>query len=441
MSKLWMITAREYTSRVKKKTFILTTILAPIGMVIFWAALIFIMTSGSERKEVAIVDPAGVLQLQEQGKLRDGNITYKYPQGDLESVRENAEEKGYAGILHVPEQRLDSLTRTLRVVYYSDEDLGIKSKGNLQKAIKKQARKIKMDQLALSEQRLEQLDTDVQLKTAALDGTEEEGSDYKAEVATVIGWIVVLLIYAIIFFYGNMVMRSVMEEKTNRIVEVLVSSVKPFELMLGKILGVGAVGLTQFAIWAVTFPLMYLGVGLLFADKLQEMQANMDTATAAGAEQQAETILMAMNGLQSFNFTYIIGMLLIFFLLGYFLYASLFAAVGAAMGDDSGEGQSLTLIVSLPIIIGFYVGISAINNPNSSMAIWSSIIPFFSPIIMPVRIIFEPPIWQVILSIVILFFSAIFFIWLSGRIYRVGILMYGKKTSIKEFVQWIFRKD
>lgn len=436
-----MITAREYTSRVKKKTFILTTILAPIGMVIFWAALIFIMTSGSERKEVAIVDPTGVLQLQEQGKLRDGSITYKYPKGDLESVREDAEEKGYAGILHVPEQRLDSLTRTLRVVYYSDEDLGIKSKGNLQKSIKKQARKIKMDQLALSEQRLEQLDTDVQLKTAGLDGTEEEGSDYKAEVATVIGWIVVLLIYAIIFFYGNMVMRSVMEEKTNRIVEVLVSSVKPFELMLGKILGVGAVGLTQFAIWAVTFPLMYLGVGLLFADKLQEMQANMDTATTAGAEQQAETILMAMNGLQSFNFTYIIGMLLIFFLLGYFLYASLFAAVGAAMGDDSGEGQSLTLIVSLPIIIGFYVGISAINNPNSGMAIWSSIIPFFSPIIMPVRIIFEPPIWQVILSIVILFFSAIFFIWLSGRIYRVGILMYGKKTTVKEFVQWIFRKD
>lgn len=441
MSKLWMITAREYTSRVKKKTFILTTILAPIGMVIFWAALIFIMASGSEEKKVAVVDPEGVLQLDTQGKLRDGSITYKYPKGDLETVRSEAKDKGYAGILHVPEQELDSLTRTLRVIYYSDEDLGIKSKGNLQSAIQKQARKIKMDQLALSEQRLEQLDTDVQLKTAGLDGTQEEGSDYKAEVATVIGWIIVLLIYAVIFVYGNMVMRSVMEEKTNRIVEVLVSSVKPFELMLGKILGVGAVGLTQFAIWAITFPLLYLGVGLLFADKIQAMQANMDTATTAGAEAQAETIIMAMNGLQSFNFTYIIGMLLIFFLLGYFLYASLFAAVGAAMGDDSGEGQSLTLIVSLPIIIGFYMGISAINNPSSSMAVWSSLVPFFTPIIMPVRIIFEPPMWQVILSIVILFFSAIFFIWLSGRIYRVGILMYGKKTTVKEFVQWIFRKD
>ena len=250
-----------------------------------------------------------------------------------------------------------------------------------------------------------------------------------------------MLIYFVIFAYGGMVMRSVMEEKTNRIVEVLVSSVKPFELMLGKILGVGAVGLTQFAIWAVTFPLIYLGMGLLFADKLQGMQESMDAGTTADAEAQAETIIMALNSLESFNFTYIIGMLLIFFLLGYFLYASLFAAVGAAMGDDSGEGQSLNLIVSLPIIIGFYLGISVINNPGSNMAVWSSLIPLFSPIIMPVRIIFDPPSWQVILSVVILLVSCIFFIWLSGRIYRVGILMYGKKTTLKEFVQWIFRKD
>ena len=440
MNKLWMITGREYASRVKKKTFILTTILAPIGFVIFWAALIFIMSSGEERKEVALLDPYDILQLSERGKLRDGMITYKYPKTDLETLKKDFKEKGYKGILYLPEQELDSLTKTINVQYYSDEDLGVNTKKRIKDAFEHQAKKIKMTAMNLQKETLERLDTDVQLKTPSLDGTDDGEANYRVEIATALGGAMMILIYFIIFVYGNMVMRSVMEEKTNRIVEVLISSVKPFELMLGKIIGVGAVGLTQIAIWAIVFPLLYLGMGFLFADKLQEIQAATDVSTAATGDMN-DTIMMVMNDLQSFNYVYIIGFFLLFFLLGYILYASLYAAVGAAMGDDWGEGQSLTLIVTLPIVIALYIGISAVENPMSTMAVWSSLFPFFAPIVMPARIVFDPPVWQLVASVVILVLTSLFLIWLSGRIYRVGILMYGKKTTFKEFVQWIFRKD
>lgn len=440
MSKLWMITGREYSSRVKKKTFILTTIVAPIGFILFWAALIFIMSSGEERREVALLDPHDVLQMEERGKLKDGMITYQYPKTDLEALKETFKEEGYKGILYLPKQSLDSMSKTINVQYYSDEDLGVKTKSRIESAFEQQAKKIKMTAMNLKKETLDRLDTDVQIKTPSLDGKDKGEENYKVEIATVLGGIMMFLIYFIIFFYGNMVMRSVMEEKTNRIVEVLISSVKPFDLMMGKIIGVGAVGLTQIAIWAIVFPLIYLGMGFVFADKLQDMQTAADVSTATSGSMN-DTLIMVMNDLGSFNFVYIIGFFLIFFLLGYILYASLYAAVGAAMGDDWGEGQSLTLIVTLPIVIASYIGISAVENPMSSMAVWSSMVPFFAPIVMPARLVFDPPMWQIITSIVILILSCLSLIWLSGRIYRVGILMYGKKTTLKEFVQWIFRKD
>lgn len=441
MNKLWLIISREYLSRVKKKAFILTTILTPIGFIIFWVALIFIMSSGVEDKKVAILDPSNALQIKEQGQLRDGLVRYGYPKKNLEELKESYQEDGYEGIVYIPEQQFDSLTLTINAEYYSREDIGINTKSSIRKAIKKRAKEIKMEQLKVEESLLKQLDTDVNFQTKNLDKEEEETSNYRAEVATVLGAVMMFLIYFVIFIYGNMVMRSVMEEKTNRIVEVLISSVKPFQLMLGKIVGVGAVGLTQFAIWAAAFPLLYLGVGFLFAGKLQALEAKASTATSVGGDFDIDTITMIMQDLQSFDYGYIFTLFLIFFLGGYVLYASLFAAVGAAMGDDWGEGQSLTLVVSIPVIIAFYMGVAVVENPTSSMAVWSSMVPFFSPIIMPARLVFDPPLIQIIISIAVLILTCILFIWISGRIYRVGILMYGKKTTLKEFVQWMFRKD
>lgn len=431
---------REYLSRVKKKTFILTTIFAPIGFVIFWVALIFIMSSGAEKKKVALLDPFNTLQLEEKGKLRDGLIMYGYPNKSLEELKKTFEEDGYRGILYVPKQELDSLTKTFNVDYYAKEEIGITTQEAVKKSLSQHARKIKMGQLGLSEVKLKQLKTSINLESKNLDNAKKDASSSRAYVATALGGIMMFLIYLVIFIYGNMVMRSVMEEKTNRIVEVLISSVKPFQLMLGKIVGVGAVGLTQFAIWAITFPLMYLGVGLLFAGKLQELQQMATTSTAANGG-DVDKILMVLQDLQSFDYGYIIAIFLIFFLAGYVLYASLFAAVGAAMGDDWGEGQSLMLIITIPVVIAFYIGIAVVENPTSSMAVWASMFPLFSPIVMPARIVFDPPMIQIVASIVILLLTCIFFVWLSGRIYRIGILMYGKKTTVREFVKWMFRKD
>jgi ABC-2 type transport system permease protein len=440
MSKLWLIIGREYLSRVKKKTFILTTIFAPIGFVLSWVALIFIMSSGNETQKVALLDPSDILEIKEKGRLRDGLVMYSYPKKELKGLKETFEEDGYRGIIFIPEQPLDSMTTKFKIEYYSNESLGLNTEENIKEGIEQRVKKLKMLQLDVDELTLKRLKTGIDVIPTNMKASKEEVSVYRARIATVLGSIMMILIYSVIFIYGNMVMRSVMEEKTNRIVEVLISSVKPFQLMLGKIIGVGAVGLTQFAIWAVTLPLLYLGVGLLFAGKLQELQQSMTTSTASPTGNMGD-MMAIMQELQNFDYTYIITVFFIFFIGGYFLYASLFAAVGAAMGDDWGEGQSLTLIISIPIIIALYVGSAVVRNPTSSLGIWASMFPFFAPIVMPVRVVFDPPMYQVIISAVILMITGVFFTWLSGRIYRVGILMYGKKTSIKDFAKWMFRKD
>ena len=439
MNKTWLIIKREYFSRVKQKSFILTTVLTPIGFVIFWIALIYIMSSGVEHKKIALLDPSDALQIKEKGRLRDAMVSFSYPDGSLDTLKKTFKKAGYKAILYIPQQSLDSATNTFNVHYYSDEDISITTQEAIKKAIKAQARKIKMAELGLNEVYLKRLNTTVALQAKNTDSSKKDTSSSRVYVATALGAIMMFLIYMVIFIYGNMVMRSVMEEKTNRIVEVLISSVRPFQLMLGKIVGVGAVGLTQFAIWAAVFPLLYLGVGLAFSGKLKALQQLTTTSTSNGKD--LEDLMFIIQELQNFNYGYIVFIFLVFFIGGYILYASLFAAVGAAMGDDWGEGQSLTLIVAIPVIIAFYIGIAAVENPTSTMAVWASIFPFFSPIVMPARIVFDPPIAQIILSIVVLMLSCLFCIWLSGRIYRIGILMYGKKTTLREFVQWMFRKD
>jgi ABC-2 type transport system permease protein len=267
----------------------------------------------------------------------------------------------------------------------------------------------------------------------------KEKSGNRVYLATFLGGAMMFLIYLVIMVYGNMVMRSVMEEKTNRIVEIIISSVKPFELMLGKIIGVGAVGLTQFGIWAITIPLINFVVGLFFVGRMKNMNSSMPQGNVNEAD--IESFMSTLDELWTFNYFEIVGFFLLFFLAGYVLYAALFAAIGAAMGDDWGEGQSLTMIVVIPVIMAFYVGIAVIEDPNSSLGVFASIFPLFSPVVMPARIVFEPPLWQILLSVTLLIGTCVLFIWISGRIYRAGILMYGKKTTLKELVKWMFIKE
>ena len=237
-------------------------------------------------------------------------------------------------------------------------------------------------------------------------------------------------------------MRGVNEEKINRIVEVVISSVKPFELMLGKVIGVGLVGLTQFVIWGILLTVLFLiGMPMLgLESQANEMMANEEVKEMMANEGVQSKMQQVMSELGGMNWGLIISMGVFYFLIGYILYASLYAAIGAAVGDDVNEAQSLVMIASLPLVIAFYIGFAAVQAPNSTLAIWSSIFPLTAPVVMPVRLPNDPAMWQIGLSIVSCILFAVFMVWLASRIYRVGILMYGKKASFKELGKWIFYK-
>ena len=446
-SKLWLIASREYLSRVKKRSFLLATFLTPLGFALLLVAIVLIAVSGQETRKIAILDPQDLLALVEGNhQLPDGRgLSFKRVEGSAETWR--ADQKDFDAILYVPPILTgDSLlkVKTVQPEYWSKEQLGVKTKASLERILTQRFETVKLKQAGLDPNYLKSLEMEVNLLPINLKDTEaqpEGNAGARVYVATFLGGAMMFLIYLVIFIYGNMVMRSVMEEKTNRIVEVIVSSVRPFDLMMGKIIGVGAVGLTQFAIWALAIPLLNLGVSLLFAGQL----SGLDSAMVEGAGQPSTADILkiqsALDELSSFSYVYLFGFFLLFFIGGYLLYASLFAAVGAAMGDDWGEGQSLTLLVSIPVVIAFYVGISAVENPNSALSFWASLFPLFSPVVMPARLVFDPPWWQLFLSLGLLFMACLFFVWVSGRIYRVGILMYGKKVDIRTFFRWIFARQ
>ena len=266
------------------------------------------------------------------------------------------------------------------------------------------------------------------------------------DLSSAIGYVTAFLIYMTLFIYGVMVMRGVMEEKTNRIAEVIVSSVKPFQLMLGKILGIGAVGLTQFLIWIILLVSLSAVISSLIPAELMQQVGNAQAGVpeemqqTSGAMQNMAEIQAKMS---SVNWGMVIGCFVFYFLGGYLFYASLFAAVGSAVNEDSQDAQSLSLPITLPIILAIIIMINSINDPNSSLATWSSIIPFFSPIVMMSRIPFgvpdTVPYWQLGLSMACLILGFLFTTWLSGKIYRTGILLYGKKPTWKEMMKWIRR--
>ncbi len=441
MNNLWLIIEREYLTRVKKRSFILMTILTPIIMVAFIVIVSFIFAYQGDKTRIAIKNDSQIdIVISSEGK----QTVYVNKTDHLDSLKKNYTKLDFDGLLYIP--AVKNIKNELRVQYFSEKQLSLTSKEIIERKIARLLRQYKIKQLNINEKDLENIEgTSVALDEKNLKFNdkgelEESEKQNNAAVATILGGGMGFMVYIILFVYGMMVMRSVMEEKMNRIVEVMISSVKPFELMLGKIIGVGAVGLTQFLIWGIlTMGLMF--VAGFFMPELDPNQMDMANANMADAEDIEMQIMDAWTLLSQQNWLLIFGVFIFYFLGGYFIYASLFAAVGSAMGDDLGEGQTLTLPITIPIILAIYIMFAVINNPNSSLATWSSIFPLFSPIVMPARIPFEPAWWELGLSMVVLLCTSIFMIWLSGRIYRVGILMYGKKVSFKELGKWLFYKD
>lgn len=439
MNKLWLIIQREYLTRVKKRSFILATLLTPIGFALFFLVVGFIFSYESdEARKVAVIDKGNIFN----GILKDeNNLYFKFEKRDLEDLKTNFEDTDYGGILVVPP--LNDIKKTnLDIFFYANEQLGLDLQMAIESKVRKAVKDYKIKELNLDQASLALLDTKVTLDPEPIAEDAENDSKFKSAIAAGIGSAMGLVMYIVVFIYGMMVMRSVMEEKTSRIVEVMISSVRPFQLMLGKIIGVGAVGLTQIAIWAILIPSLIALVTLVFGFDTTQMATNAPSGVApmeiADAEAQAMQVLAEI---ESINWWSIIPLFIFYFLGGYFLYASMFAAVGSAMGDDLGEGQALTIPITIPVVLALYIMMVAVQSPNSSLAIGSSMFPLFSPIVMPARLAFSPPLWEVALSMAILAATSIFFVWLSGRIYRVGILMYGKKVSFKEIGKWLFYKE
>lgn len=437
MNKIWLVTQREYLTRVTNKTFILTTLLTPLGILVFMAAVVLVMSTGSDKaKIINVYDPSDLLE--HDLKSRD-NLTFVFNNDGLDDQIELYKAKKINGIIELPPME-DSLASKYTYKYHSDDQLAMDENLAIESAISKKITDFKLKKLKIDPSTLKNIDTDVTAQPVTI-LEDKKISSITTLVSSAMGGIVGYAMFFIILFYGMQVMRSVMEEKINRIVEVLISSLKPFELMMGKVIGVGLVGLTQIAIWLVLMPLIYIIGAAIFGINTETLPLNPAEMPQDVTLTMQDKVGQVFIELKSMNWWKILPLTLFYFLAGYFAYSALFAAIGSAVGEDINDANSLTLPVMLPLMFSIYIGFSAVNAPDSSLAVWSSMIPLLSSIVMVVRLPFDPPWWQIGVSVISLLLFTIFLVWLAARIYRVGILMYGKKASFKELAKWIWAKN
>ena len=431
MKKTGIVIRREYLHRVKKKSFIILTLFAPV----IFSALVFVplwlaSIKSSETYQVAIVDRTG-----KYASLFNDTDMFHFQSANQSESLEKHKEKG-TGIFAFLEITDDLLNNPEAATLYSEKqipaDLTKEVNQTLSRHLENEKRASfnipNLDEIIKNSR----VQINVQTIKWGKDGTATESS---AGIATAIGMIFTLIIYMFILMYGAMVMQGVMEEKINRIVEVMVSSVRPFDLMMGKIIGIGLVGLTQLFIWCIlTMVLVSVG-GIFFGADATQQAATMQTGMQAGmSEMPALTSLLSK--LSSFNFVEIIVCFVLFFIGGYVTYASIFAAVGSAI-DNHEDSQQFVTPIMIFMVFAFYAGFYSGQNPDGPLAFWCSFIPITSPIVMMVRLPYDIPFWQILVSLVLLYASALCFVWVSAKIYRVGILIYGKKPSLKEIARWV----
>ncbi len=442
MNKLWIILKREYFTRVKKKSFILATLLTPIGFgVLMFVAGYITSQGGKSEKQILVNDAAGVLN---EATLSSNYMKFSFSDEPVDSLKKNYIADGYDILLYLAEPPTLEQERT-EVLYYSRDKLSFITLESLEDEVRDALRDYKIQLSEIDQEKLKNIETRVNMENGAfLEGDEDAGSSaskVSTAISTGLSYAMGFLMYMVIFIFGSMVMRSVTEEKINRIVEVIISSVKPFQLMLGKILGVGLVGLTQLLIWIILIPVlltlvsMYFGTDAMQSQEVQQAQEMLAEADRASGGNGMQTFITEFLNL---NWWLILPSFIIFFFGGFLIYSSFFAAIGSTISDDLGEAQQFMLPIVVPVIIALVMIPAVFNDPDGGIAIFGSMFPLFSPILMPARLPFDPPIWQLIVSILILIASVIFFIWVAGRIYRVGIFMYGKKINFKEIGKWLF---
>lgn len=423
MKKISLIIQREFLTRVRKKTFIIGTILFPLLYLGLIFGTTYIAEKTKEDLSIALVDQSGLFK-QDLIQLVNGNDTSNTIQLVVTTpalLKEKFDSLGFDGYVIVPatftwKTGVDSL------LVNTKKSFGIGALNPIEKKINLMWSKIKHDSLGI-----DMAKEDILNKTIDLKLNNEKNKNANAGIATVIGYVSGFLMYFILLLYGSQVMMGVTEEKTSRIAEVVVSSVKPFQLMIGKIIGIGMVALTQFLIWIICIFIIF----------------NVTKTTGSGGA-ASNIVGKIQEVFTSVNVPLVLGCFIFYLLSGFFFYSSLYAAIGSAINEDMREAQSLSFPITMLIIFSIALMTPAISNPSSSLAVWASIIPFSSPIVMMARIPFgvpnTVPWWQLGLSMVLLIAGFMFTTWFAARIYRTGILMYGKKPSWKEMIKWAFRK-
>lgn len=440
MNNLGIIIAREYGTRVRKKSFLILTFLTPLLMVaLIMLPLMLSGIKGGETKEIAVYDESG----QYVSRLESNQQFVFFPL-DKPIQEITAEEKDdYSAFLSITGNLCDS---SGMVRFYSLKQISMDLKYEVEAQLEAMASEDKIASYNIPElaQILQDVNPSVRSESV-LWSDKDDSSEQKtsAEISMIIGMVATLLIYMFIFIYGSMVMNGVVEEKSNRIVEIIVSSVKPFQLMMGKIIGIALVGLTQVALWVILVTVLSTVLGAAVgmpSDPAALMESqNMMMATTPAMDMDSD-MMAGLQIFQSFNWGQIILWFILFFLGGYLLYASIFAALGGAI-DNNDDAQQFTLPVTIPVIFALYVGIYGAMNPDGPMVLWCSFIPFFSPVVMMVRLPFGVPSWQLWLSFAILVVTFLLMVKIAAKIYRTGILMYGKKVTYKDLWKWLKYKS
>jgi len=435
MNKLKLIIQREFLAKVRNRTFIVMTFLSPILM-IGMIALVALLTKSSIEKKgtVAFVDDSGLFHGNDFS--RDKSITFEdLTEIGLDKAKIIVRESSHEGLLYIPSKEdLDQIASNIQ--FFSEESPSMITISTLESILDKKLEKEKMKKLGIDIVKLEKSKVSIDIRMSNFSGIKSSKliNGIKIGIGMGAGYLIMMFI----LIYGAMVMRSVIEEKTSRIIEVIISSVKPFQLMLGKIFGTALAGLTQFIVWGLLLVLIFIGSSYFFGVDLhnngvgmQQMGAEQMNQLAQNETQLLFDELMSLPLISTFVF------FILYFLLGYLLYSSLYAAIGAAV-DNETDTQQFMLPIMLPLMLGVYIGFATvINDPHGTVATVFSLIPFTSPIVMLMRIPFGVPWWEILISLTLLLLSFLGIVWIAAKVYRVGILMYGKKISYKELMKWV----
>jgi ABC-2 type transport system permease protein len=449
MNKISVIIKREYITRVRKKSFIIMTLLAPLLMAAIFIVPALVMTNqDKEFKKIAVIEDGSDLFKNAIPNTTDAEFVY-LENVNVNDLKKTFEQAGYYGILYISPE-VTNLPNAIQLISKKQPPIGILDhiETSLEKEIEKQ--KLLSYNIENLDDILKSINTTVSIQTINIDETGQV-KETSTGISMVLAYLGGFLMYMLVFIFGAQVMRGVIEEKTSRVVEVIISSVKPIQLMMGKIIGIALVGLTQFMIWiTLTVAIAtFIRTAVLSKESIQEITQNMPQnlmssnqaivntpqstiGTQTNMAEYAKLFDNALNqpwGLIIFSFVF-------YFITGYLLYASIFAAIGSAV-DNETETQQFMLPVTIPIILGLMIAMGTMQNPESSVSFWFSIIPLTAPIVMMARIPFGVPYWQIAISMILMIVTFLTFVWMAAKIYRTGILMYGKKTSWKEMLKWL----